>query len=193
MKTDELPKARVALFAFLLATLFGLLNFGIVRTSDLASGSGPPAKYPLLWELTGAYTALAVLPGIVLLARRFPIERRNVWRRLALHLAAMCAFGMVHTLLMWGTRTVLYGLLGWGTYDYGEMRYRFLMEGQKQAVGYWLVYAIVRIAAYARRNRERELAATRLEKELTEARLSALKMQLQPHFLFNTLNMISTY
>jgi LytS/YehU family sensor histidine kinase len=66
------------------------------------------------------------------------------------------------------------------------MRYRFFMEGQKQLVVYILLYCLLRFLAYARANRERE-------RELTEARLAALKMQLQPHFLFNALNMISAH
>jgi LytS/YehU family sensor histidine kinase len=44
---------------------------------------------------------------------------------------------------------------------------------------------------YHARYRERERAAEQLARGLTEARLQALKMQLQPHFLFNTLNAIS--
>jgi two-component system, LytTR family, sensor kinase len=52
---------------------------------------------------------------------------------------------------------------------------------------------VLALQDYARRNRERELRAARLERELTEARLQALKMQLNPHFLFNTLNMISSH
>lgn len=45
---------------------------------------------------------------------------------------------------------------------------------------------------YFLRYREREIAATRLHSQLADARLRALKSQLQPHFLFNTLNAIST-
>jgi LytS/YehU family sensor histidine kinase len=87
---------------------------------------------------------------------------------------------------MWGSREAIYALLGWGHYDYGDMRYRFFMEGQKQLVVYILLYCLMRFVAYARANRERE-------RELTEAKLAALKMQLQPHFLFNALNMISAH
>jgi LytS/YehU family sensor histidine kinase len=42
------------------------------------------------------------------------------------------------------------------------------------------------------RYRRRELTATQLEANLANARLEALKQQIQPHFLFNTLNMISS-
>ncbi len=45
---------------------------------------------------------------------------------------------------------------------------------------------------YHRRYRERELAASHLETELTQAQLEVLRMQLQPHFLFNTLHAISS-
>jgi LytS/YehU family sensor histidine kinase len=86
----------------------------------------------------------------------------------------------------------LYHWLGWGRYDYGVMGYRFLMEGGKQVFAYWSIYIVFAALRYARQSRETEVTASKLERELTEARLAALKMQLNPHFLFNTLNMISS-
>jgi len=60
----------------------------------------------------------------------------------------------------------------------------------------WLAYvALIGLAhtgVFYRRYREREQQAVRLESKLNEARLRALKAQLQPHFLFNTLNGIAT-
>jgi signal transduction histidine kinase len=170
---------KLALIAFLAATLIGLLNFSIVMTSWRAESNGGSAKYPFVWEMTGAYTGLLLLPLIAAFIQRYP-------RRYLLHVPVFVAFAVSHTLLMWGSRVLIYRLLGWGTYDYGDMRYRFFMEGQKQLVVYLLVYALLRFLAYARANRERE-------RELTEARLAALKMQLQPHFLFNALNMIAAH
>lgn len=38
---------------------------------------------------------------------------------------------------MWGSRTLIFQLLGWRVYNYGIMRYRFLMEYQKQVIIYW--------------------------------------------------------
>lgn len=59
-----------------------------------------------------------------------------------------------------------------------------------------LLYGLVVLAVYAgdyyEKYREREVSAAQLEKSLAEARLRALEVQLQPHFLFNTLNAIST-
>lgn len=170
---------KLALIAILAVTLIGLLNFSIVMTSWRAESNGGSPKYPFVWEMTGAYTGLLLLPLVAWFIRRYP-------RRYLLHVPVFLAFAVTHTLLMWGSRLAIYRLLGWGHYDYGDMRYRFFMEGQKQLVVYVLLYCLLRFLAYARANRERE-------RELTEAKLAALKMQLQPHFLFNALNMISAH
>ena len=170
---------KPVLIAVLAATLIGLLNFSIVMSSWRAESNGGSPKYPFVWEMTGAYTALLLLPLVAAFIRRYP-------RRYLLHVPMFLAFAVSHTLLMWGSRELIYRLLGWGHYDYGDMRYRFFMEGQKQLVVYVGLYCLLRFLAYARANRERQ-------RELTEAKLAALKMQLQPHFLFNALNMISAH
>ncbi|HSE37611.1 MAG TPA: histidine kinase, partial [Blastocatellia bacterium] len=56
---------------------------------------------------------------------------------------------------------------------------------------YWLILLISYSFNYQRRYREGEVRATRLEAQLAQAQLQALKMQLHPHFLFNTLHSIS--
>src|SRR5262245_37674113 len=59
-------------------------------------------------------------------------------------------------------------------------------------VTYWSIFAAFVGLNYYQKYRERQLRATQLEAKLLDARLNALKMQLHPHFLFNTLNAIST-
>ncbi|HSK71343.1 MAG TPA: histidine kinase [Pyrinomonadaceae bacterium] len=56
---------------------------------------------------------------------------------------------------------------------------------------YWVVFGVTYTIDYYRKYRERDLFASQLETRLTRAQLDALKMQLHPHFLFNTLNTIS--
>lgn len=57
---------------------------------------------------------------------------------------------------------------------------------------FWLIFALFRGYGYYRQFREREQMAARLEGQLVQARLQALQMQLNPHFLFNTLNGVSS-
>src|SRR5438046_10641281 len=59
------------------------------------------------------------------------------------------------------------------------------------AMIYWLILLLTYAFDYQRRFREGEVRATRLEAQLAQAQLQALKMQLHPHFLFNTLHSIS--
>ena len=58
---------------------------------------------------------------------------------------------------------------------------------------YWLILGIQAAFIYQRMYREERIAAAQLEGRLTEARLEALRLQLHPHFLFNTLNAISAF
>jgi hypothetical protein len=57
---------------------------------------------------------------------------------------------------------------------------------------YWAILGATYAIDYYRKYRERELRASQLEAQLAQANLQALRMQLQPHFLFNTLNAITT-
>jgi LytS/YehU family sensor histidine kinase len=57
---------------------------------------------------------------------------------------------------------------------------------------YWVIVVVSHAFDYYRKYRERELRTAELEKRLVQAKLQALQMQLNPHFLFNTLHSISS-
>ncbi len=57
---------------------------------------------------------------------------------------------------------------------------------------FWCAFFLFRGIGYYRRSRENEQTANRLEVQLANAQLSALRMQMNPHFLFNTMNSISS-
>ncbi len=57
---------------------------------------------------------------------------------------------------------------------------------------YWIIYAILTAAHYQKQYKDKALELAQMENQLSNAKLNALKLQLQPHFLFNTLNTISS-
>jgi sensor histidine kinase YesM len=184
---------------FLLYTVVGLISAGTVFTSDLASGGRQLYRYPLVVEMTGHYTAFLLAPFIIFGFSRLPISRSNWFWMIPVHLAISVVFGVAHTTMMFLSRDAIFGLLGWGHYNYGAFGYRLLMEYHKQFLVYWLVYAVLRGLAFYRVSRERERTAAALElktselqRQLAQVQLQALRSQLNPHFLFNTLNMISS-
>ncbi len=179
----------------LVAAAFFLVNalrLAATVALDLrASGSRTPWTEPLVWELTSAVIVWALLPLAQAVALNAPWKRVAWPRFLAFHLGGAVLFWMVHVAWMWGSRIVLYRLLGWGAYDYGSLAFRAPMEGLKDLLGFAALAAVFHAVESRRERQARELAAARLESELREARLQALSAQLDPHFLFNALNTLS--
>src|SRR6185369_11182803 len=151
---------------------------------------------PIRWErmffveLSYAYIWAALTPLILLLARRFPIERAKWVRSLLIHLGVSLFIGFA-------TRVLHDLLLFWMLAD-AEWKFslsKLLMNvyfmTDYGVMLYWLILLISYSFNYQKRYREGEVRATKLEAQLAQAQLQALKMQLHPHFLFNTLHSIS--
>jgi two-component system LytT family sensor kinase len=171
-------------------TLFGLF---LVSQTGLAfqRGDRPVNWYRILSaEMAFAYSWAALTPLVLWLARRFPLERDRWPRSLAAHVFASLLIGLATRAfrdLMFFYLTaepesrmpfVKLFLNVYLFFDYGSMIY-------------WLILLVCYALNYYRRYREGEIKTTRLEAQLAQAELQALKMQLNPHFLFNTLHSIS--
>lgn len=138
------------------------------------------------------YLWALLTPVILWLGRRFPVRRESWIRRVPLHLG----FGVGITLveLLASVRIVAsivadapppsYGSI-WGWY--ADVVARYWVWGL-------MIYLAILAAGHAYdfyvRLQERELQASELETRLARSQLRALKMQLHPHFLFNTLHSI---
>ena len=153
-------------------------------------------EIPIRWErifaveLSYAYIWAALTPFILWLARRFPIERSHWIRSLLIHLGVSLFIGS-------STRVLHDLMLFWVVAD-SEWQFslsKLLMNvyfmTDYGAMIYWLILLISYSFNYQRRYREGEVRTTRLEAQLAQAQLQALKMQLHPHFLFNTLHSVS--
>jgi two-component system LytT family sensor kinase len=173
-------------------TMIGLLIFGHTYLDDLANGEPGEFWATLINELTGAYTGAALIPFLIHVARRYPLIGGSWARHLPAHLLALVVFSAVHTTLIFLARTVIYSLAGLGAYDYGILSIRYPMEFPNDVIAYCICVGVVYIVDRYREFRDREVRAAQLEARLSEAQLDVLRLQLEPHFLFNTLNTISS-
>lgn len=150
-----------------------------VSTSLSYRSTGRPANWNLTvsralaeWWLWAALTPLAAWLG-----HRFPLDGRRRWHHLLLHLAAGLGLAVAKT---FADRAILAWLSGFRTYI-------LVSTIALHLVIYASIVAAAHGLRYYQRSRERE----QLERRLAETRLQLLSMQLQPHFLFNTLNTVA--
>ena len=137
------------------------------------------------------YVFAALALGAIELGCRFNLTGAE-WRlRLVLHLVASAVFSLLWILIR-AVLAELFHLRG-SEQPFGEvLQYVFVATFFFNVLIYWVVVTGAHAVAYARSLREREHRLLELEARLTSARLQALQMQLNPHFLFNALNGIAT-
>ena len=141
-----------------------------------------------VWQALAAnalmfYTWALLTPFVLRLGRVFPLERARFWRHLAALLAFAFPFALLHIALVWAANRLF---LGWAADYQSPVPVIALVVGYgaTNVMVYSGMVAVSQALNYFERYRERE-------KSLAEAQLQSLKTQLNPHFLFNTLNAIS--
>lgn len=146
----------------------------------------------LLWQMVSGYIWFAISPLILYLADRFPFDGGSWKRSLQIHLAACVVIAFAQQ----AVDAFLLTRLGYPpNREFASFfeAYKFFVfvNLHLSILIYWGVLGIKSTFGYYQKFRERELRASQLEARLAQSRLHMLKMQLQPHFLFNTLNAIS--
>src|SRR5271156_730374 len=173
-------------------TAIFVLIFGYHYLDDLSRQRLGTFGVRFLEEFTGVYSVFILLPLVFRMAHSYLFRRKGWIRLVGMHVAAAVAFSFLHTSLMAVSRWIISPLIGMGSYDYGIMRFRYPMEFSNDLIG----YTVVVLAYYFFRRMQiaqaQQLAAAELQTKLAEAQLENLRLQLQPHFLFNTLNTISS-
>lgn len=166
-------------WALVWAGCTALALFFAVSTGLTYRSTGRPANWTTTTarQLSEWWLWALLTPLIVWLARRFPLQGTRWRRSLLVHALAGTALAIAKTM---ADRAVFALLTGFWMY--------FLLSTLAfQFVVYAAIVAAAHGLEYYRRSRERE----QLERRLAETRLQLLNMQLQPHFLFNTLNTIA--
>jgi signal transduction histidine kinase len=169
-------------WAFWLAVFAGwtllVVVFAVSSSLTYALSYQPPRwRYTLTMAATEWYVWAALTPLVAWLARRYGFSRAGVLVLAAAGIPA--AFIKV---------TVTRGLRG--VTDRGESYFQ-INDLTVQYLIYWAIVLATQVWLYYRRAQARELQASQLEALLAQTRLQMLSMQLQPHFLFNTLNTIA--
>ena len=161
---------------------------------------GRPAHFGslLFFNLSSMSVWAALNPLVIALARRFPLERRHLLRNLLVHVPAGFVVLALYTTLyvplhwLYGVRITGPGREGTRLATLDELyKLNFTYDLTAKLVLYWgTLIAFLALDLYRKYHGER-LRAAELQTQLAQAQLQALKMQLQPHFLFNTLNAIA--
>ncbi|MFN8546632.1 MAG: histidine kinase [Candidatus Eisenbacteria bacterium] len=133
------------------------------------------------------FIPLAIL--VERICRHLPLESRGWRRALPLHAAAGVVFALLHL----AACVVVYGFLIEGVPNRFSFRLEHLLKVYlaMDLLIYWATVGGWTALHHARLARERELTASRLRADLADARIEALRGQLDPHFLFNALNAIA--
>jgi two-component system, LytTR family, sensor kinase len=162
-------------------TLSGFASAAFYLTME--SGAGRPVEWELALRsaMTTAYLWIPLTVLALWLAERFPLEASRWKTHLGVHVLA----GIVVCVVRAGAVVVLNPWVGW----YAELPPFGAVLTRSFANNlflYWMLTGAAHALHYARRAQQRET-------QLAEARLHALKAQIHPHFLFNTLNTVTSY
>lgn len=174
---------------FAVWTVYGLLSAW--QTHYWYSFTKTPMSWAdsLRFEMGDGYIWCVCTPFILWLANRFRIDRDHLAGHLAIHLLTATAFIAV-------TKTAFDALFSPPNSAFAHFTWSALFRSIEStadtgALLYWVIILVEHTAVYYKRYQRGLVDSSRLQTQLAKSQLQALKMQLHPHFLFNTLHTIS--
>jgi two-component system LytT family sensor kinase len=180
-----------------LALIWGIWTFvGLVFTLQSYFTSyrseQPMSLYDAAYlQFTWSYLWALATPLVLWAASKIPIEKNNWPRALLLHVPISLGLSMVLTAIGHVFVWFHWGRVMGRPFSFERMG-RFVVANFSEGIGIYMLIALTSYSlSYYRRYRESQLRTFQLEAQLSHAQLQALKMQLHPHFLFNTLHSIS--
>ena len=180
-------------------TALGLIESTKAFVNTRLHGIARPWSALLLVNMPWWYTWMVLTPLVLFVARRIRLGGRRWPLAIALHVVAGVLLSVVHLALEGAVYYATVPAAWRATRSLGE-QVAFFMNAflMTDLLTYGAVVGCWFALEYHRRYRESALASARLEAQsarlalgLAEARMQALRMELNPHFLFNTLNAIS--
>jgi two-component system, LytTR family, sensor kinase len=188
------PKWRKAILLFGVWTLVGLVFTALRYASLTIENMHFALQDALRQNLVQFYLWGALSPLIFRFSHRFPIEFRPLrLRNLLLHIPTILLFAGIHQGMFLAILWFLNPRIDGDLVSIAEFYRRFFAWGIDQDL---IVASLIVIAAHAfiyyQDFRAGEMQRSELKAQLAQAQLQTLKMQLHPHFLFNTLHSISS-
>lgn len=169
------------------AVLFAILSHARL----VAVGEESSVWIRLADHLAAWYIWAGFAPAITWLGRKFRVDREPRVRNISIHVFASLLVALVHSgLAVLASISVFSEPITWGNWFDNYVRW-LAWSSPWSLVIYWIVLAVSYAMDYYGRARDEQLRASHLESQFAKAQLETLKQQLQPHFLFNTLNSIS--
>ena len=178
---------RVWMVGFVLWTLLAFLTAAGAHLY-LSSTPTPISWSQLLaWNLTVSFVWSLLTPLVYELSRRYSLDRAGWKLSFPIHIVASIILAFIGAVAM----VALNPLVTWTKEPsvpfFAHVLSRTLMDIPR----YWYVLLITQAIAFYGKYQERQLLSSQLEAQLANAQLEVLKIQLEPHFLFNTLNSIA--
>jgi hypothetical protein len=163
-------------------TFLGLFSASQIYIRYTYNSDTPPTWRQAFSVAMPDWYAWGILsPFFIWFAHRFSIERKTRGRRLLVHFFAGLFFAFVKMLIEYKVMWPMAGL---------PARELSLVGFQQNLLTYAAIIGVLYAFDYYRKYREHEVKASQLQAQLAQAQLQALKMQLHPHFLFNTLHVL---
>jgi two-component system, LytTR family, sensor kinase len=189
---QKLTRLRHATIILLTATALGLFFAAQIYFSAASSGRGIGWGQALYWSFGDWYEWALLSPVIFWACRRFRFDRLLWPKSLAVHLFGGLLLSGMHA-VMCALAAVFQGWVTGKAVAFGSSLHGLLANRTHYNLA---VYAVIVCAWHAwdyyRKLREREAQAAELTARLAQAQLQALLTQLNPHFLFNSLNAVSS-
>jgi two-component system LytT family sensor kinase len=148
---------------------------------DASRAGARPFRYYLWWSW---YMWAVLTPLVLWFTQRFPITLANWKSAIPRHIAASLALTVV--------QISLEAIIGWLRHEHDmsferAVRHYFGQHTQMSVLTYWMIVGGSQCYRAYDQMRRREVQSAELKAQLGAAQLQLLRMQLQPHFLFNTL------
>jgi sensor histidine kinase YesM len=184
---------RISTFQWLLILAMGALIVYLWSALSLYLGINEPENVSEnITELVPFWAFWVThAPLVFILSRRFSFDRTRLIKSLLVYLSVGTAWAMLVQGLPLILLLILRNLTSYSFEQLHRTDYHWASILILNMVVYWVILSSSLIFVYYERYQKEMLKASKLDAQLSNARLQALKMQLHPHFFFNTLHSIT--